>query len=80
MKIKKNDSVIVLAGKDKGKTGKVVKSMPKVNKVVVSGINIVKKNQRPTRNGQKGQIVEKTLPIDASNVALESEYKKSKKK
>lgn len=79
MKIKKDDSVIVLAGRDKGKTGKVIKAIPKDNKVVVAGINMIKKNQKARKAGQKGQIVEKTLPIDVSNVMLESEYKAKKK-
>lgn len=68
--IKKDDNVIILTGKDKGKTGKVIKSIPKINKVVVSGINIIKKHQRPKQSGQKGQMVEKPMPIDVSNVAL----------
>jgi large subunit ribosomal protein L24 len=70
MKIKKDDNVIVLTGKDKGKSGKVLKSFPKENKVLVSGINIFKKHQRPTKQGQKGQVVEKSGPIHVSNVAL----------
>ena len=70
MKIKKDDNVIVLTGKDKGKTGKVIKAMPKINKVLVAGINTFKKNQKPTKQGQKGQVVEKNGPIDVSNVAL----------
>ncbi len=68
--IKKDDNVIILTGKDKGKTGKVIKSIPKEGKVVVSGINIIKKHQRPKQSGQKGQIVEKPMPIHVSNVAL----------
>ena len=70
MKIKKDDNVIVLTGKDKGKTGKVIKVMPKENRVVVAGINMFKKNQKPTKQGQKGQVVEKNGSIHASNVAL----------
>jgi large subunit ribosomal protein L24 len=70
MKIKKDDNVIVLAGKDKGKTGKVIKAMPKENRVVVAGINMFKKNQRPTKQGQKGQVVEKNGSIHVSNVAI----------
>lgn len=69
MTIKKDDNVIVLAGKDKGKTGKVIKSLPKIHKVIVAGVNIIKKNQKPRQKGQKGQIIEKTMPIDVSNVA-----------
>ncbi len=71
MKIKKGDKVIVLAGKDKGKTGEVTRSLPKVKKVVVSGVNIVKKHTRNKFNtDKKGQIVDKTMPINVSNVAL----------
>lgn len=70
MKIKKDDNVIVLTGKDKGKTGKVIKAMPKVNRVIVSGINMYKKHQRPRRSGQKGQVIEVNGSIDVSNVAL----------
>ncbi len=68
MHVKKDDNVIVLTGKDKGKKGAVVKAFPKENRVVVSGVNILKKHQRPTKSGQKGQIIEKTMPIHASNV------------
>ena len=70
MTIKKNDNVIILAGKDKGKTGKVVKSFPRDNKVIVEGLNLVKKHMRPRKEGQKGQVVDQAMPIDVSNVAL----------
>ncbi|MEN9921672.1 MAG: ribosomal protein large subunit ribosomal protein [Candidatus Parcubacteria bacterium] len=71
MKIKKGDKVIVLAGKDKGKTGEVVRSLPKENKVIVSGVNIAKKHTRNRFNtDKKGEIVDKTMPINVSNVAL----------
>lgn len=70
MKIKKDDNVIVLTGKDKGKTGKVLKSFPKENRVQVAGINMFKKNQKPTKQGQKGQVVERNGTIHVSNVAL----------
>ena len=70
MKIKKDDNVIVLTGKDKGKTGKVIKAMPRENRVVVAGINMFKKNQKPTKQGQKGQVVERNGSIHVSNVAL----------
>ena len=71
MKIKKGDKVIVLAGKDKGKTGEVILSIPKKSKVVVSGVNIVKKHTRNKfSTDKKGQIVDKTMPIDVSNVSL----------
>ncbi len=70
MKIKKNDNVIVIAGKDKGKTGKVVRAFPADNMVLVEGVNVLKKHQRATRSNSKGQIVEKPLPIHVSNVML----------
>lgn len=71
MKIKKGDKVIVLAGKDKGKTGEVVRSLPKEGKVIVSGVNLAKKHTKNRFNAdKKGEIVDKTMPIDVSNVAL----------
>ncbi len=80
MIIKKDDNVIVLTGKDKGKTGKVLKSMPKENRVVVAGVNMYKKNQRPTKQGQKGQVIEKNGSIHISNVALVDSMKSKKPK
>lgn len=68
MHVKKNDTVAVITGKDKGKTGKVVRAMPKQNMVVVEGINIKKRHRRATKQGQKGQIVSIEVPIHASNV------------
>lgn len=79
MTIKKDDSVIIIAGKDKGKSGKVIRSLPKLHKVIVAGINISKKNQKPRKTGQKGQVIEKTMPIDISNVRLASAEKKAPK-
>jgi len=70
MKIKKNDNIIVLAGKDKDKTGNVLRVFPSKNQVLVEGVNKKKKNQRATKSGQKGQIIEKEFPIHVSNVAL----------
>ena len=70
MKIKKDDLVVVLSGKDKGKQGKVLRALPSKNKVVVEGVAIVKKAMRPTQNNQQGGIVSKEAPIDVSNVAL----------
>lgn len=67
MKIKKNDTVIVIAGKDKGKHGKVLKAMPKENKVVVEGVNIQTKHAKATRN-TAAEIKHIEGPIDASNV------------
>lgn len=70
MKIKKGDNVIVIAGKDKGKSGKVLRALPKENKVIVEGVHIVKRHERANRKRQHGQIVDKTLPVHVSNVAL----------
>ena len=70
MNIKKGDTVKILTGDDKGKTAKVLKAFPADNKVLVDGINTIKRHQKPTRQGQKGQIVEKPMPIDVSNVVV----------
>jgi|SRR3989338_11105811 len=70
MKIKKNDNVIVIAGKDKGKTGKVIKALPERDMIVIAGVNMRKKHQRPQKSGQKGQMIEKTLPIHVSNAMI----------
>jgi len=71
MKIKKGDNVIVIAGKDKGKSGVVDKVLVETNKVIVEGINVVTKHQKNRRVKSQGQIIEKAMPIDASNVAIE---------
>ncbi|MEK9184734.1 MAG: 50S ribosomal protein L24 [Patescibacteria group bacterium] len=68
MHVKKDDNVIVITGKDKGKSGKIVRAFPKENKVLIAGVNIQKKHERPKKSGGKGQIIEKPAPIDASNV------------
>lgn len=73
MHVKKGDKVIVLAGKDAGKTGEIVKSMPKENKVIVAGVNKAKRHLRPTRANQKGQVVEREMPIHVSNVKVKSQ-------
>lgn len=70
MKIKKGDKVQVIAGKDKGQKGSVVRALPKLDKVVVEGVNLAKKHQKPSRSGTKGQIVEVAMPIHVSNVKL----------
>ena len=68
-KLKKGDDVVVLTGKDKGKTGKIIKMLPKDEKAIVSEINRVKKNQKPDNN-QPGGIVDKEMPIHISNISL----------
>jgi large subunit ribosomal protein L24 len=76
MKIRKDDNVQVIAGKDRGKTGRVIRTDPKKGKVFVEGLNIVKRHQRPTsvkdaqKGGEVGGIVEKEGPIHVSNVML----------
>jgi large subunit ribosomal protein L24 len=70
MRIKKGDNVIILAGKDKGKTGKVVDSLPVRNQVIVEGLNKVKKHQKSRSKDQKGGIIEMSMPINVSNVAI----------
>ncbi|NDD27177.1 MAG: 50S ribosomal protein L24 [Proteobacteria bacterium] len=69
--VKKNDNVVVVAGKDRGKKGKVLEVLPEKNRVLVEGVNLVKRHTkpRPPRFPQGG-IIEKSLPIDASNVQL----------
>lgn len=69
MNIKKGDNVKVLVGKDKGKTGKIVKSFPKADMVLIEGINLKKRHQRSRKQGGKGQVVDVPAPIHASNVA-----------
>jgi large subunit ribosomal protein L24 len=66
MKIKKGDNVKILSGDDKGTTGKVIRAFPSQGKILVEGVNIVKRHERTRKEGQKGQIVEKPLPIFAS--------------
>lgn len=70
MKIKKGDTVKVIAGKDKGKTGSVLTVSKETNQVVIEGLNVSKRHQKAKRKGTAGQIIEKSMPIDASNVAL----------
>ncbi|MEA2714995.1 MAG: large subunit ribosomal protein [Candidatus Parcubacteria bacterium] len=68
MHVKKGDLVEIRSGDDKGKTGKVVKALPRLNKVIVEGVNMVKKHERARREGQKGQTVERAMPISVSIV------------
>ncbi len=70
MNIKKNDKVQILTGKDKGKSGKVLQSLPREGKVSVEGLNLLIKHLRPRRDGEKGQRLEFPAFINASNVAL----------
>lgn len=70
MRIKKNDKVKVIAGKDAGKVGKVLEVLKAKDKVLVEGVNMMKKHTRPKKEGEKGQRVEIAVPIDVSNVML----------
>jgi len=70
MRIKKNDLVKMLAGKDSGKTGKVLRVFPEEKKVIVEGLNLLKKHNKPKREGEKGQRVEIPRKIDISNAMI----------
>jgi large subunit ribosomal protein L24 len=69
MKLRKGDPVVVLSGKDRGKEGTVLRVLPKEGKVIVEGVNIAKKHQRPVRATMQAGIIDKDMPMDASNVA-----------
>ena len=70
MHVKKGDIVQILSGDDKGKTGKIVKVFSHENKIVVEGVNVIKKHQRARKEGQKGQTVEIAMPFDASKAKI----------
>jgi len=70
MKVKKGDTVLIIAGKDKGKTGKVMRVLPKEAGVLVEGVNLKKKHVRPKRDGEKGQVVQISAVLDVSNVMI----------
>ena len=70
MKIKRGDTVLIISGKDQGKSGKVSEVFLKENKIIIEGLNIVEKHVRPKREGEKGQRVEVPRAIDVSNVKL----------
>lgn len=70
MKLKKGDNVIVIAGKDKGKKGSVVRVLVEANRIVIDGVNVVKKQRRARRRDEKGSIIDVAMPIHASNVML----------
>ncbi len=80
MKIKVNDNVLVIAGEDKGKTGKVLKTLKSQNKVVVEGINISKRHTKPRTTNDKGGIFDIEMPINVSNVKLVDKKEKAPKK
>ncbi len=70
MKLKKGDNVIAIAGKDKGKKGKITLVLKEKNRVVVEGLNMMKKHQRPRKSGEKGQVISIASPMHASNVMI----------
>ncbi|MBU1098643.1 MAG: 50S ribosomal protein L24 [Bacteroidetes bacterium] len=70
MRIKKDDNVVVVAGNSKGKTGKVLKVFPKVERIIVEGVNIRKRHTKPNQANPQGGIIEKEAPIHVSNVMV----------
>ena len=70
MKLKKGDNVMIITGKDKGKKGQILQVLPLLNRVVVEGANISKLHEKSRTKGKAGQIVEKAMPINASNVMI----------
>ncbi|MFH1714424.1 MAG: 50S ribosomal protein L24 [Candidatus Nealsonbacteria bacterium] len=70
MKIKENDQVLIISGKDKGKKGKILRAFPKEERIFVEGVNMRKKHQRPKKQGEKGQIILMPGAVSVSNVKL----------
>jgi large subunit ribosomal protein L24 len=70
MKIKTNDTVLIVKGKDRGRTGKVSRALPRFLKVIVEGVNLRKRHQRPRRGGEKGKVVTLAHPLFVANVKL----------
>ena len=79
MKVKVGDNVKILAGKDKGKEGRIIKTLRSDNKVVVEGVNVIKKHVKPNRMNEVGSIVEVEAPIHVSNVKKVEAEKAAKK-
>jgi len=77
MKIKTNDNVMVITGKDKGKSGKVLRAIPKKDQLIVEGINLAKKHQKSRSQGKGGEVIDKAMPIHVSNVKKVDGVKKS---
>ena len=78
MKLKKGDPVVVLSGKDKGKEGTILRVLPKEDKVIVEGVNMAKKHQRPVRATMQAGIIDKDMPLHVSNVAYVHKGKPTK--
>ena len=70
MKLKKGDTVLIISGKDKGRTAKILKSLPKELKILVDGINLKNKHVKPKKQGEKGQVVKVPAPLEVSNSKL----------
>lgn len=70
MKIKRDDTVKIISGKDRGKTGKVIRVLPKERKIIVERVNVKKKHSKSKKRGQKGQIIQMAMPINASNAMV----------
>lgn len=70
MRVKKNDTVLIISGKYRGRKGKILKAFPKKDKVLIEGVNLRKKHQKPKKTGDKGQVIEVPAPIDISNVKI----------
>ncbi|OQB44161.1 MAG: 50S ribosomal protein L24 [Parcubacteria group bacterium ADurb.Bin159] len=70
MKIKKNDQILIIRGKDKNKKGKVIRVLPKEQKIVIENLNLISRHVKPKKEGEKGQIIKIARPIPASNVIL----------
>jgi large subunit ribosomal protein L24 len=70
MKLRKGDTVVVIAGKDKGKQGEIARVLPTSNKVIVNGVNVAKKHQKARSQVKQAGIIDKDMPLDASNVML----------
>ena len=70
MKIRKNDNIVVIAGNDSGKTGKVLKVFPKTSRIIIEGINLRKRHTKPNQKSPQGGILEKEAPIHVSNVMI----------
>ncbi len=70
MKVKKNDTVLIISGKYRGRKGKILKAFPKKDKILIEGVNLRKKHQKPKKTGDKGEIIEIPAPIHISNVKI----------
>jgi large subunit ribosomal protein L24 len=78
VKLKKGDRVVVLSGKDRGREGVISRVFPKEGKIIVDGINVAKKHQKSTRATMQAGIIDREMPVDASNVSVLSEGRASR--